>query len=123
MSLFLGGTQRGNNTKLPSLRVLPPLSSKQKYSPFPKKKPYSRINHRDGRGDREINHRDGRGDRDGTLPIVTLAGPSQQGGEGFKDSCIIKKWIDEGLIQDRYKCYLTDFLCFCDTTIGCYWRQ
>jgi len=112
MSLFLGGTQRGNNTKLPSLRVLPPLSSKQKYSPFTEKKPYSRINHRDGRGD-----------SDGTLPIVTLAGPSQQGGGTFKDSCIIKKWIDEGLIQDRYKCYLTDDLCFCDTTIGCYWRQ
>ena len=40
-----------------------------------------------------------------------------------KDRCIIKKWIDEGLIQDRYKCYLTDDACFCETSIGCYWRR
>lgn len=43
--------------------------------------------------------------------------------ENFKARCIIKKWIDEGLIKDRYKCYLTEELCFCETSIGCYWRR
>ncbi len=43
--------------------------------------------------------------------------------QSFKDRCIIKQWIDEGLIQDRYKCYLTDEQCFCETSIGCYWRR
>lgn len=40
----------------------------------------------------------------------------------IKDDCIIKKLIDKGKIKDKYRCYLTDEICFCES-IGCYWLK
>lgn len=57
------------------------------------------------------------------MQIPEIEAPVIQGGRVFSpEACIIRQWIDEGCMVDRYKCYLTDELCFCES-IGCYWLE